>query len=84
MRQGRGPPPAALKDDPDLLSELQGAVDAANATVSQAEAIKKWLVLDTDFSEATGELTPTMKLKRNVIADEFAREVESLYAATKR
>ena len=77
-------PTAALTHDPDLLAELQRAVDGANANVSQAEAIKKWLVLEGDFSESAGELTPTMKLKRNVIADEFAREVESLYADTRR
>jgi long-chain acyl-CoA synthetase len=77
-------PTSALTQDPDLLAELQRAVDGANATVSQAEAIKKWLVLESDFSETHGELTPTMKLKRNVIADEFAREVESLYVDTRR
>ena len=77
-------PTDALAHDPDLLTELQQAIDLANAGVSQAEAIKKWLVLTADFSEAAGELTPTMKLKRNVIAEEFAREVESLYADTRR
>ncbi len=73
-------PSDALTQDPDLLHEIQRAVDLANQEVSQAEAIKRWLVLATDFSEASGELTPTMKLKRNIIATEFAREVESLYS----
>jgi len=72
-------PPDALTRDPDLLGELQSAVDAANSQVSGAEAIKRWLVLDTDFSEAGGELTPTLKLKRNVIAKEFEAQVDSLY-----
>ena len=65
--------------DPDLLDELQRAVNAANAAVSQAEAIKRWSVLPHDFSESGGELTPTLKVKRNVVAQEFAREVEELY-----
>ena len=77
-------PTSALTQDPELLAEIQLAVDGANATVSQAEAIKKWLVLESDFSETHGELTPTMKVKRNVVADEFAREVESLYVDTRR
>ena len=72
----------ALTEHPLLLSELQSAVDAANEAVSQAEAIKRWCVLANDFTESGGELTPTLKLKRNVIAQEFAREVEALYAGT--
>ena len=73
-------PLATLREDPALLKELQLAVDAANDLVSQAEAIKKWLVLSVDFTEAGGELTPTLKLKRDVIAAEFEREVEALYS----
>jgi long-chain acyl-CoA synthetase len=72
-------PATALPGDPELLRELQEAVDVANAAVSQAEAIKRWSVLPTDFTESGGELTPTLKLKRNVIAQEFAAEVEALY-----
>ena len=72
-------PPTSLTQDPELLRELQLAVDAANRAVSQAEAIKRWSVLERDFTESDGELTPTMKLKRNVIALEFAAQVESLY-----
>ena len=73
-------PPDALAADPELLAELQKAVDAANEPVSPAEAIKRWRVLATDFTEATGELTPTMKLKRNVVAERYAAEVELLYS----
>jgi long-chain acyl-CoA synthetase len=67
--------------DPALMAEVQHAVDAANATVSTAEAIKRWRVLPRDFSETDGELTPTLKLKRHIIAEEFAVEVESLYVS---
>ena len=70
---------ADITHDPDLLGEIQRAVDMANRAVSQAEAIKRWMVLESDFTEGTGELTPTLKLKRQVIAHEFASEVDSLY-----
>jgi long-chain acyl-CoA synthetase len=69
-----------LVQHPALLRELQEAVDATNAVVSHAEAIKRWRVLTSDFTEATGELTPTMKLKRNVVAERFAAEIELLYS----
>jgi long-chain acyl-CoA synthetase len=77
-------PTDALTEDPDLLQEIQAAVDRANASVSQAEAIKRWSVLANDFSESSGELTPTLKMKRNVIAKEFAHEVERLYSLGSR
>ena len=72
-------PPSSVARDPELLRVLLLAVDAANTAVSQAEAIKRWSVLERDFTESDGELTPTMKLKRNVIALEFAAQVESMY-----
>jgi long-chain acyl-CoA synthetase len=63
---------ASLVDDPVLIDELQGAVNEANATVSKAEGIKRWLVLPRHFSETAGGLTPTTKLRRHVIAAEFS------------
>jgi long-chain acyl-CoA synthetase len=69
-----------LTNDPDLLHDLQEAVDMANEMVSQAEAIKRWTVLPTDFTESAGELTPTLKMKRNIIAQEFEDEVERLFS----
>jgi len=69
-----------LMSDVELLDELQHAVDLANEIVSQAEAIKRWSVLPHDFAESTGELTPTLKMKRDVIAKEFAAEVEALFS----
>ncbi|KAA1249210.1 long-chain fatty acid--CoA ligase [Mycobacterium simiae] len=73
---------ADLIDDPDLLSEIDQAVGQANSVVSQAESIRKFRILPIDFTVLTGELTPTLKVKRNVVAQRFANEIESLY--TKR
>jgi len=72
-------PVSDLVEDPDLLAELRTAVTAANATVSSAESIKHFRVLPADLTEASGHLTPTMKLKRSVVAADFAAEIESLY-----
>ncbi|MFH9348481.1 AMP-dependent synthetase/ligase [Kitasatospora sp. NPDC017646] len=70
---------AELADDPDLLAALQSAVDDGNAAVSHAEAVKKFRLLDTEFSEESGHLTPSLKLKRNVVLKDYAAEVEALY-----
>ncbi|MGY1747999.1 AMP-dependent synthetase/ligase [Modestobacter sp. SYSU DS0511] len=72
---------AQLREDPDLLAELDTAVAEANKAVSQAEAIKKYRVLAEDFTEANGTLTPSMKLKRGVVMKEFGAEVEAIYRA---
>jgi len=61
-------------------SEIQAAVDYANKAVSQAESIRKWVLIDSDWSEASGHLTPSLKLKRNVVSEQFNAEIESLYA----
>jgi long-chain acyl-CoA synthetase len=75
-----GTPLADLVDDPDVKAELDAAVADANKAVSSAEAIKKYRVLTTDFTEENGMLTPSLKLKRGVVLKEFGDEVESLYA----
>ncbi|MFG2904613.1 AMP-dependent synthetase/ligase [Kitasatospora sp. NPDC048286] len=70
---------ADLAEDPDLLAALQAAVDDGNAAVSHAEAVKKFRLLDTEFSEESGHLTPSLKLKRNAVLKDFAADVEALY-----
>ncbi|MBV6696190.1 long-chain fatty acid--CoA ligase [Kitasatospora aureofaciens] len=70
---------AELREDPDLLAALQAAVDDGNAAVSHAEAVKKFRLLDTEFSEESGHLTPSLKLKRNVVLKDFAADVEAIY-----
>jgi long-chain acyl-CoA synthetase len=71
---------ADLVDDPDLNAEVQNAIDDANKAVSKAEAIKKFTILPEDWTEATGQLTPSLKLKRNVVIAECASEISALYA----
>jgi long-chain acyl-CoA synthetase len=70
-----------LADDPDLIQEIQTAIDDANRAVSQAESIRRWEILPEDFTIDSGELTPTLKLKRNVVQERYADEIASLYSA---
>ncbi|MFF3003175.1 AMP-dependent synthetase/ligase [Kitasatospora sp. NPDC057940] len=70
---------AELSQDPDLLAALQAAVDDGNAAVSHAEAVKKFRLLDTEFSEESGHLTPSLKLKRNLVLKDFAADIEAIY-----
>ncbi len=82
-KEQRGKPASAtvsqLAQDPDLLADLQTAVDGANKAVSHAEAVKRFRVVSTDWTEEGGQLTPSMKLRRQVVMDQFAADVEALY-----
>jgi long-chain acyl-CoA synthetase len=69
-------------DDPELVAEIQRAVDDANKAVSRAESIRRFRILGTHFTEAAGELTPTLKLRRDVLAKHFAPDIEALYKPT--
>ncbi|BDH56447.1 hypothetical protein [Tsukamurella sp. PLM1] len=62
-----------------LLAEIGSAVATANSLVSKAEQVKKWTVLTTDFTIDGGELTPTLKVKRNVVMDKYADDVAAIY-----
>lgn len=68
-----------LTNDPDLIAEVDLAVKEANQAVSKAEGIRKFRILPVDFTEDTGELTPTMKVKRKVVAEKFAADIEAIY-----
>ncbi|WP_031506542.1 AMP-dependent synthetase/ligase [Streptomyces megasporus] len=68
-----------LLADPELLAAVQQAVDDGNSAVSRAESVRKFRILPTQFTEESGHLTPSLKLKRNVVARDFAREIEALY-----
>jgi long-chain acyl-CoA synthetase len=71
--------PDEVAGSEQMRAEVQKAVDAANAKVGRVEQIKKFKILQDDLSQETGELTPTLKVKRNVVADKFAAAIEELY-----
>jgi long-chain acyl-CoA synthetase len=73
-------PVADLIDAPELHAELQAAVDEANKAVSRAEAVRRFRVLPGDFTEQDGYLTPSLKVRRNVIVKDFAADIEALYS----
>jgi long-chain acyl-CoA synthetase len=72
---------ASLAKNEQVQAEVQKAVDEVNSHVGQVEQIKRFAILDHDLSQETGELTPTLKVKRNVVHEKFADVVERLYAA---
>jgi long-chain acyl-CoA synthetase len=74
---------ADLVDDPDLRAEIARAVEDANQAVSRAEQIREFRILPVDFTEAGGEMTPTMKVKRAVVAKTFAADIASIYNRAK-
>jgi long-chain acyl-CoA synthetase len=69
-----------LPDNTAMLAEVQRAVDTANADVGRVTQIKKFRILKRNFTVDGGELTPTLKVKRNVVNEHFAAEIESMYA----
>ncbi|MEU6167347.1 AMP-dependent synthetase/ligase [Streptomyces tanashiensis] len=70
-----------LARDPELLAALQRGVDDANRLVSRAESIRAFRVLSTEFSESSGHLTPSLKLKRRAVLRDFARDIEEMYGS---
>jgi long-chain acyl-CoA synthetase len=79
----RGLPSRSIREacaDPQVAGALQGAVDQANLLVSKAESIRKFTVLDTEFTVGSGHLTPSLKVKRNIVVRDFEAEINSLYA----
>ena len=74
--------PGDLADDPELIARIQVAVEDANTAVSRAESIRRFRILGRDFTEASGQLTPSDKVRRHVIARDFAADIEALYSPT--
>ena len=70
----------AAKSHPQVLAEVQRAVDAANERVSRAESIRKFAILDSELTEASGHLTPKLSIKRHIIVQDFADVIEGLYS----
>jgi long-chain acyl-CoA synthetase len=71
---------AALRDDPDLVADVQAAVDDANQAVSRAESIRKFRILDVDFTQEAGQLTVKLGIRRSVLLKDFAADIDALYS----
>ncbi len=72
---------ASLSRDPAIHELIQKEVDRANAKYAQVEQVKRFAILDHDLSQPTGELTPTLKVKRNVVNEKYADVFDALYAS---
>ena len=70
---------AALASDPEVLAEVAAAVAAANERLARAQQVKRWRLLPVEWTAETGELTPTLKLKRRVVHDRYAGVIDALY-----
>jgi long-chain acyl-CoA synthetase len=71
---------ASLAACDEVQALIQQEVDRANSKYAQVEQVKKFTILDHDLSQATGELTPTLKVKRNVVNEKYAELFDALYA----
>jgi long-chain acyl-CoA synthetase len=70
---------AELANNPEMIAEIQIAVDDANKAVSRAESIRRFRILPVDFTEQDGYLTPSLKVRRGVVAKDFAADIDALY-----
>ena len=71
---------AALAREPKVVELIQGELDRVNANYARVEQVKRFFILDHDLSQETGELTPTLKVKRNIVNELYAEQFESLYS----
>ena len=71
--------PAALSREPAVIELIQGELDRVNERYAQVEKIKRFALLEHDLSQETGELTPTLKVKRNVVNEKYADVIDALY-----
>jgi long-chain acyl-CoA synthetase len=78
QQHGR-PADADVRDDPELIADIQAAVDDANKAVSRAESIRRFRILDSDLTELNGYLTPSLKVRRNLVLKDYADEINAVY-----
>ena len=78
--RGKPTDPAELTRDAELIAEVQKAIDDANASVSHAEAIKKFSILPIDWTQESGELSLKLSLRRHIVMEKYGTDVEALYA----
>ena len=77
--QQHGLEPEEVAESEEMRAEVQKVVDEVNSKVGPVEQIKKFAILPRDLAQETGELTPTLKVKRNVVAEKHAQAIEALY-----
>jgi long-chain acyl-CoA synthetase len=78
-RLGIDPDPRTLARDPAVHAEVQKEVDAVNAKLARIEQVKRFAILDHDLTQADGELTPTLKVKRGLVYEKYADVFAGLY-----
>ncbi|MSP55536.1 MAG: long-chain fatty acid--CoA ligase [Myxococcales bacterium] len=78
--EAKGMTPAALRNSAETRAAIQAGVDAMNRDLAQVETVKKFTVLPEPFSPETGELTPSLKVKRKVVNEKFAAVIDAMYA----
>ncbi|MEV4358320.1 AMP-dependent synthetase/ligase [Nonomuraea sp. NPDC004186] len=71
---------AELAEHPEVMKEVETAVEAANAKLARVQQVKKWALLGTEWTAETEELTPSLKLKRRIIHAKYADVIEGLYS----
>ncbi len=80
QQQGLPTDVPTLASHPQVHALIQAELDKANDKYAQVEKVKKLTILDHDLTQETGELTPTLKVKRNVVNEKYAHLFEALYA----
>src|SRR5690606_12460694 len=71
---------ASFSELPEVRAEIDRAVNEANGTVASVEQIKKYVVVPDEWTPDSGEVTPSLKLKRRVVLEKYADEIEAMYA----
>ncbi len=71
--------PTLSRPNPQVIEMIQAELDKANAKYAQVEQVKKFFILEHDLTQETGELTPTLKVKRNIVNEKYADRFDSLY-----
>jgi len=80
----KGTTPQELRSDPAFIKYIDEGIEKANAkAISRAQSVRKWYLLDMDFSIENDEITPTLKLKRNIINQRYSDQIESMYQEPK-
>ena len=81
LAEEKGWDAATLHENDEVRASIQAHLDQVNQKFARVEQVKKFAILPQDLSQEGGELTPTMKIKRNVVADKYEGEIEALYSS---